>query len=512
MDTGSRTQREAAGGYPYRGRVLFGLVLAMGLAAMDATIVSTAIPSIVRDLGGFSLFTWVFSIYLLVQAVMVPIYGKLSDLYGRKPVLFFGTGVFLLGSVLCGLSFSMISLIAFRAVQGVGAGAIQPTVTTLAGDMYDVRERARIQGALSSVWGISAVVGPALGGLLSEYASWRWIFYINLPVGALALLVVGIYLKESVEKTHHELDYQGAALLALGVGLVIFGLLEGGVGWPWLSPQIVGVFSLAALLLAAFVRRERRAAEPTLPPWVFGRRLLVGANLSAAVLGLLTIGLTTFLPTYAQGVLGAGAVAAGFSLAVMSIGWPLASTFSGRLYLRIGFRDTALIGSLFCLASGIVFSLLPQSSPLWLATAGSFVMGLGLGLLSTPIVVGLQQVVGWERRGTVTGANMFTRQLGQAVGAALFGTIANSALLGWLSRAPSDISGRVPHTVDAASRLLGGNGAHALDDRAASYVRHGLYLAAHHVFLALAAFALLGIVVLLATPRRFEPLSFGKRG
>jgi EmrB/QacA subfamily drug resistance transporter len=479
----------------------------MGLAAMDTTIVATAVPSIVRDLGGFSLFTWAFSAYLLTQAVTVPIYGKLADLHGRKPVLIVGSAIFLFGSALCGLSWSMPALIAFRAIQGIGAGAVQPIVTTVAGDMYTLEERARVQGWLSSVWGISAIVGPVVGGFFTEYASWRWIFYVNVPLGAVALFMIGTYLHENVERRTHSVDYAGAVLLATGVGLLMVGLLEGGTGWTWLSASSLLTFGASAVVLLAFVRQERRAAEPIVPPWTFGRRLLITANLATAALGLLIIGLSTFLPTYAQDVLGANAIVAGFALAVMSIGWPVASTFSGRVYLAIGFRNAALIGALACLASAIFFSMLSQSASVWLVALGSLIMGVGLGFLSTSLIVGLQSVVDWDRRGTVTGANMFTRQLGQTMGAAIFGTVANAALTQWLERAPTSESRPVPKTVNAASKFLGGNGAH-LDAATEQYVRHGLYLAVHQVFLGLIFASAFAIVMLLLTPPHFEKLRF----
>jgi EmrB/QacA subfamily drug resistance transporter len=502
MNVASKTQI-----YPERSKVLAGLVLAMGLAAMDTTIVATAVPSIVRNLGGFSLFTWVFSAYLLTQAVTVPIYGKLADLHGRKPVLLVGAVIFLVGSALCGMSWSMPTLIAFRAVQGIGAGAVQPIVTTAVGDMYTIEERARVQGWLSSVWGISAIVGPAVGGFFAEYASWRWIFYVNVPLGAVALFMVGTYLHENVERKRHSIDYAGAVLLATAVGLLMLGLLEGGTGWAWLSALSLLTFVASAVALVAFVWQERRAAEPIVPPWVFGRRLLITANLATASLGLLIMGLSTFLPTYAQDVLGANAIVAGFALAVMSIGWPLASTFSGTFYLRIGFRNTALIGAVSCLASGIFFSALSVSAPVSLVALGSLIMGVGFGFLSTSLIVGLQAVVDWDRRGTVTGANMFSRQLGQTVGAAIFGTVANAALTRWLEHAPSSEAGPVPKTVDAASRFLGSNGSH-LDTATEHYVRHGLYLAVHHVFLGLIIVSALTVVVLILTPRHFEKPRF----
>jgi EmrB/QacA subfamily drug resistance transporter len=492
-----------------RGRVLVGLVLTMGLAAIDTTIVATAIPSIVRELGGFSLFTWVFSIYVLAQAVTIPVYGKLADLLGRKPVLIAGTLLFLIGSVLSGLSWSMVALIVFRGIQGLGAGAIQPVVTTVAGDLYTVEERARIQGWLSSVWGISAVIGPAVGGLFSEYISWRWIFYINIPLGAAALFMIVRFLHEDVVRKKHRIDYGGAALLATAAGLFIFGLLQGGVHWAWTSAAGIGVFVGAVVALVAFALRERRAAEPMLPPWIVQRRVLVGANLASATLGLLSIGLTTFLPTYAQGVLGVGAVAAGFILAVMSITWPLSSALSGRLYLRIGFRDTALIGMGIALCAALFFVALPRSVPAWTPAIGSLIMGAGLGLMATPLIVGVQSVVEWERRGVVTGANLFARQLGQSVGAALYGSVANAALAAWFHHAPATVARELPQSVNAANSVLGNSGS-TLDAAAIDYVRQGLYVATHRVFVGLAIIAVAGIAILLLTPRQFARLTFAE--
>jgi EmrB/QacA subfamily drug resistance transporter len=481
----------------------------MGLAAIDTTIVATAIPSIVRELGGFSLFTWVFSIYVLAQAVTIPVYGKLADLLGRKPVLIFGTLLFLVGSVLSGVSWSMVALIVFRGIQGLGAGAIQPLVTTVAGDLYSVEERARIQGWLSSVWGISAVLGPAVGGLFSEYLSWRWIFYINVPVGAAALFMIVTFLHEDVVHRRHRIDYAGAALLALSTGLFIFGLLQGGVHWAWNSAASIGVFAGAVVALVAFIIRERYAAEPMLPPWIVRHRILVGANLASAVLGLLSIGLTTFLPTYAQGVLGVGAVAAGFILAVMSITWPLAASLSGRLYLRIGFRDTALIGVVLALLAALFFVALPRLVAPWVPAVGSLIMGAGMGLMSTSLLVGVQSVVEWGRRGVVTGANLFARQLGQSVGAALYGSVANAALILWFSHAPASVAAALPRSVNAANTVLGDTG-HALDPAVVAYVRQGLYVATHRVFVVMAVIAVVGIVVLLLTPRQFTRLMFAE--
>jgi MFS family permease len=259
-----------------RNQVLAGLLLVIALAAMDAAIVATVVPPIVKDLGGFSLFPWLFSVYLLAQAASVPIYGKLADLYGRKPVLIAGVLIFLAGSALCGTSWSMVALIAFRGVQGVGAGAIQPISMTLVGDLYTVAERARIQGWLSGVWGVSAVIGPAIGGLFAQYLTWRWIFYVNLPIGAVALFMVATRLRERVVRRPHQIDVAGSALVFAGIGLLVFGLLEGGVRWAWARSR---AWSCSAPRCSRWPPSSGRSAAPRNRPCPAGCSL--GASPSA---------------------------------------------------------------------------------------------------------------------------------------------------------------------------------------------------------------------------------------
>ncbi|MEO6823058.1 MAG: MFS transporter [Candidatus Nanopelagicales bacterium] len=485
----------------HRTRVLVALMLTMALVAMDTTIVATAIPQVVGDLGGFSLIGWVFSIYLLAQTVTIPVYGKLADLYGRKPVLVFGVVVFLVGSALSASAWSMVTLIAFRALQGLGAGSIGATVNTVAGDLYDVAERGRIQGWLSSVWGVSAVVAPALGGLFAQYATWRWIFLVNLPLGALALFLIVRDLHERVERRTHRIDYAGAFLVLASAGLLILGLLQGGTAWAWMSVPSVAVFSGAVLAGVALVVVEQRAAEPMMPPWLWRQRLTAGTYAATVVAGLLVIGLSTFLPTWGQGVLRLGPVAAGFVLGTMSLTWPIASSFSARLYLSIGFRDTALVGTGFAIASGVVFVLTTANSSVWQAVLGSALMGAGLGLITTSLIVGLQATVGWSQRGVITGGAMFSRYLGQSLGAAIFGAITNVVLLRWLSSPPPGLQGKVPGSVDAiSSTLVGAHPVPAVE----AYLRDALQASTHAVFLGLLIAAVLTAVLLLAfVPRKF---------
>jgi len=409
-----------------RGPILLALMISTALVALDATILSTAVPSIVADLGGFEQFPWLFSIYLLSQAVSVPLYGKLSDVIGRKPIMLIGIGLFLVGSLLCGLAWSMPALIAFRALQGLGAGAIQPMGITIAGDIYTVAERAKTQGYLASVWGISSVVGPTLGGVLSDLGAWRWIFLVNIPLCLLAAFLLIRSFRETTRGERAPLDVAGASVLALGTALLILGLLEGGNAWPWLSPAGVGVFVVSALAFAAFVAVERRAAAPVLPLWVLTRRVLLSTSLVSVTVGAITLGVTSYFPTFAQNVLGSSALGAGFAVAAMTLGWPVAASLSGRLYLRIGFRRTAFIGAaLVTVGTGLTI-LLGASSSLWEIAGFCVLIGAGMGLVATPTLIRAQASVEWNERGVVSSTNFFARNIGSAVAVAVFGAIVNA--------------------------------------------------------------------------------------
>jgi EmrB/QacA subfamily drug resistance transporter len=425
--TTERIDRASVGLRSERGPILLAVMLSVGLVAIDATILATAVPSVVEDLGGFTQFPWLFSIYLLAQAVSVPIYGKLADQRGRKPLMLFGVVLFVLGSVLCGFAWSMPALIAFRLIQGLGAGAIQPIAMTIVGDIYSVAERAKVQGYIASVWGVASFVGPTLGGVFSDYISWRWIFFVNVPLGLAAGVVLYRRFHENVARTtRHQIDYAGTILLAVGGSLLLLGLLEGGVMWSWDSVTSIAILAVSVVLLVAFAFVERRAAEPILPLWVLSQRVLNSANSSALLVGVLMIGLSTYVPLYAQGVLGTSALVAGFALAAMTLGWPIAASLAGRIYLRLGFRTTMVIGSAFVVAgAGLLLTVKPSSSVVYLAFA-CFVIGIGLGFSASPAVVAAQSSVDWTSRGVVTGANMFARSVGSAVGVAIFGAVANA--------------------------------------------------------------------------------------
>lgn len=411
-----------------RGPILASLMLATSLVALDSTIVATAVPSIVADLGGFSQFPWLFSVYLLAQAVSVPIYGKFADIVGRKPIMLLGIGLFLLGSIMCSVAWSMTALIVFRALQGLGAGAVQPMSITIAGDIYTLAERAKAQGYLASVWAISAVVGPTLGGVFSEWLTWRWLFIINIPLCLLAGWMLIRRFHENVHRVTHRIDYLGSVTLTVGAALLILGLLEGGQAWAWTSVPSVAVLGGGAALIAVFLVVQRRAAEPVLPLWVFSRRVLVASAVIATLVGAVLLGLTTYVPTFVQAVLGTGPLVAGFALATLTIGWPISATLSGHFYLRLGFRTTALIGASLAVVGTVLTVWLGASSAVWQVAACCFVVGLGMGLIASPTLIAAQSSVGWAERGVVTATNLFARSIGSAVGVAAFGALANASL------------------------------------------------------------------------------------
>lgn len=414
-----------------RGPLLLAMMVATGLIAIDSTILATAVPSIVDDLGGFSQFPWLFSIYLLAQAVTVPVYSKLADMVGRKPIMLVGIGLFLIGSVLCALAWNMTALIIARAVQGLGAGAVGPMAMTMAGDIYTVQERARVQGYFASVWAVSAVVGPTLGGVFAQFTGWPWIFWVNLPLGLLAALLIWRNFTERLERRRHRVDVLGAVLLVSSLSLLILGLLEGGQAWEWASPISLGIFAAGVVLFAAFLLVERRAAEPILPAWPFTRRLLLTTTLVSFAIGAVLIGLTSYIPTYLERSIGAAPIVAGLALAALTIGWPVAATISGRLYLRIGFRATVLLGMGIVVLSGLAYALTaPYPSVITIAVV-SFVMGFGMGLSASPALVAAQSSVEWGERGVVTGTNLFARSVGSAVGVAVLGAIANGIIGGF---------------------------------------------------------------------------------
>lgn len=419
-----------------RGPVLAALMLATGLIAIDATILATAVPSIVRDLGSYQQFPWLFSVYLLAQAVSVPIYSRFADTVGRKPIILLGIALFLLGSILCGFAWNMPSLIAFRIIQGLGAGAVAPMAMTIVGDIYTVAERAKVQGYIASVWAISSVVGPALGGVFAQLDAWRWIFWVNIPLCLIAGWMLLRKYHEQKQTVRHRIDYAGAVLLTVGLTGLILGMLEGGNAWAWLSIQSALCFGVGILALVGFAFVERRVAEPIVDLRLAARPLILTTTIVSLGVGALMIGVTSFAPAYLEGSIGIAPLLSGLAVAALTLGWPLAAANAGRLYLRIGFRRTTLIGMGITTLAAIALALVsPWPNPFTIAGV-AFLLGFGLGWSAAPTLIAAQASVGWGERGAVTGMNAFARSAGSAVGVAVFGAISNTVIA--QGRGPDD--------------------------------------------------------------------------
>ncbi|WP_199614207.1 MDR family MFS transporter [Paenibacillus alkalitolerans] len=408
--------------------VTMALLIATFLSAIEVTIVSTAMPAIVDKLGGFELMSWVFAVYLLTSAIMTPIFGKLSDLFGRKIVFIVGTSLFVAGSVLCGFSQNMHQLIAFRALQGLGAGAVIPVTFTIIGDLFTFEQRAKVQGMLSSVWGIAGIFGPLVGGFFTDYLSWHWIFFINVPFGIVSIFIISVYFKENLEKKRRRIDYGGAITFAVGMTALLYVLLTGGHELPWSSPIILGFAGVAFLFLAVFVLIQMRHPEPMVPLKLFRIPDLAVSNTVSFTTSGILIGLTAYLPMWIQGVLLLGASSSGLTLTPMSIGWPLGAIVSGRIMTRIGTRTTSLIGLLFVCIGAAALSTIGMSTPNLALVFIMFTVGLGFGLSITVITVIVQSSVDWNMRGAATSANTFLRTLGQTLGIAFLGTLLNHRL------------------------------------------------------------------------------------
>lgn len=478
--------------------VLGAILLGMFMVAIEGTIVATAMPSIVAELGGFARFSWVFSIFLLMQAVTIPIYGKLADLIGRKPVYTFGAALFLIGSALCGYAQSMTQLILYRFIQGIGAGAVQPIATTIVGDLYPLEERGKIQGYLSSVWGISSIIGPALGGVFVQYLSWSWVFWVNIPFGLLSVYGIWRYFHETVEKKKHPIDYRGAMWLVVWVSALMLILTEGGSRYPWVSVPIVSLSVLGVTGFIAFLRQEATSPEPMLPLDIWKNRFISVANTASLTTGIVMIGVSTFLPTFVQGVLAHSPTVAGFALSVMSIGWPLASTITGKLLVRIGFRLPTFIGALALIAGAVVLlTLTPNSSPVW-AGVGSFAIGVGMGFTATTFIVAIQNLVTWEQRGVATASHLFMRTLGTTIGAALLGGVLNSRLHAYLTKQGETIE--LPLDFDVTHFLFNPGQRMQLPPEALEILQKGLYLSLHSVFWGILAVAVLTLIVIAFFP------------
>lgn len=404
--------------------VLIGCMAIMFMTAVEGSIIATAMPSIVAELGGYHHFAWAFSAYLLAQAVTIPIYGRLSDLYGRKRVFFVGASFFALGSLACGFAPSMIALILARAVQGLGAGGIMPIGQTIIGDVYSPTERSKIQGYLSSMWGISAVIGPLIGAFIVEQLSWPLVFWFNIPLAIAVMVLLSIVLPENMRRAAHSLDVAGALLLVVAIGSLMLVLLQG----AQMGPTALGVGAVSLVAFALFAWQETRAVEPLLPFVLWRDKVLRTCISGSLFIGATSMGVTAFLPTYVQGVMGRSAFIAGGVLAALSIGWPVAATIAGQLMNKTSYRLTATTGGCLLVVGALILTQINHFSGVAYATMGSFVIGMGLGMCNSPFMVAVQDASAWSVRGIATASNTFLRMVGAGLGAALMSGVLNLTL------------------------------------------------------------------------------------
>lgn len=472
----------------HRHWILIACMLAMFMAAIEVTIVATAMPTIIADLGGFSQFGWVFSIYLLTQAVSVPLYGRLADRVGRKTMIFIGTSIFLVGSVLCGFAHTMTWLILFRAFQGLGAGAIMPLSSTIVADIYSPRERASVQGWLSSVWGVAAIVGPLTGAWLVQHFSWSVIFWVNLPIGLISMLMLARWLPaHQKEASSQPLNLAGSSWLMLCVTALLIALLQAEQLGLWLVP-----FLLFSLFAGWQLRRhEQRSAAPLFPLVIWRSRLIVAGNAGNLIIGAAMMGISAFLPTWIQGVSGGSPLQAGSVLAMMSIGWPLASTLSGRLMLHTSYRFTAQLGALLLVAGSALLLFLQPASSLYQAGFTAFLIGSGMGVTSTTFLVSVQNQADYPIRGICTASVMFSRMIGSAVGTAIMGAVLNLNLQ-W----------RLPQVQDPVQQIMSEPSRQQLQPENLQQMVAAIATSLHWVFVVALVIALFAVGVAWMMPRQ----------
>jgi EmrB/QacA subfamily drug resistance transporter len=466
-------------------------MLSLFMAAVESTVVATAMPTIVSQLGGLAFYSWVFTAYMLASTTTVPIYGKLSDILGRKPVFMVAMALFLAGSVLCGQSQSMGQLIAFRALQGLGAGGLMPLAFIMIGDIFSFEQRARMQGLFSGVWGVAAIVGPLLGGFLVDNVSWQWVFYVNLVPGALATALLWFGWRDPAREaraTRPPIDFAGTVLLSAGVVALLLGLTE------LQKPLGVGLIGLAAALFLVLLWVERRAADPILPLPLFKDRLFAVAISQGLLAGWAMFGSTSYIPLFAQAVLGTSATAAGSVLTPMMLGWVGASIIGSRLLLRFGYRTIALAGMVTLVVGTFLMTRISPHTTLPMLMVNVALMGIGMGLSIPAFMIAVQSSVQRKVMGTATATVQFSRSIGGTLGVSVMGVILSTQLAANLRTAGVAAAG-----VDLNSLL---RPAHAAAAPVVSDVlRAALTAALQSVFVAALIAAVAGLVVTVLAPR-----------
>ena len=409
--------------------VFVGIVLSIFLAAIESTVVATAMPTVVARLGGIRIYSWVFSGFLLTQAVAMPLWGRFSDLYGRRPIYLTGLMTFLIGSALSGAAQNMGQLIVFRMIQGLGAGALMTLGYTIIGELFGLERRARMQGYISSVWGVASLIGPWVGGMLTEYVSWRWVFYINLPIGAIAMAVLATTLRGIPRPVRQPVvDWAGIALFAAGVSAILLAIVEAGRVGAWSTIDVVALLGLGGLVLVGFVVVERRAAEPIVPPRLFKNRMVVAAVVTRFLAGMAMFGALSFVPLFLQSVTGASATGAGLVLTPFVLGWVLTSVLSARLVLRVGFRKVVFTGMAALTGAFLLFTRWSAALTHGAAMVDVLLAGVGMGLVVVPMLIAVQSVVARQDLGAATSMTQFFMSIGGTLGLSVMGAVMSQRL------------------------------------------------------------------------------------
>lgn len=406
-----------------------GVLLAMFLSSLDQTVVGTAMPRIIADLGGFSHYTWVASAYIIASAVTIPVTGRLTDMYGRKIFYIAGLIIFLIASLACGLSNTMTKLIVFRGAQGIGAGVMMANAFTVIGDLFPPAERGKYMGLVSAVFGLSSIIGPALGGFITDTLSWHWVFFINLPFGIAVILLFLFYFPHiRPDSLRHQVDYPGLVALILAVVPAMIALTRGGVDYPWGSARIVGMFAFSGLILAAFILIEKRCKEPIMPLGLFKSRIVVVSELVTLLTGFGMFGAFIFIPLFFQGVLGATATASGGFLTPMMLGMVFGSFVSGQTLSRTGghYRLQGIVGIIIMVLGMSLLSRMTMETKYTTAVMNIIAMGFGLGITMPLYTIAVQNAVPYNLLGIATSLTAFFRSLGGCIGLAVMGSVMNS--------------------------------------------------------------------------------------
>ena len=420
--------------------VMSGLLLVLLLAALDSTIVATALPTIVGEFGGLSRLSWVVTAYLLAQTVVTPLYGKLGDLYGRKRVVQSAIAIFLIGSALCGMSQSMEQLIIFRAIQGLGGGGLIVTTQAVVGDIVPARDRGRYQGIFGAMFGLASIAGPLIGGYFTTHITWRWIFYINIPLGFIAVFVLATTMPDVARRVKHSIDYAGAALLAAALSAIIIATDLGGIEYPWSSPVILGLGLVVVVALALFLVVERRAKEPVLPLRLFENRTFVISTVVGLIVGFALFGSVTYLPLYLQVVKGDSPTASGLRMVPMMAGMLISSIVAGQIISRSGrYKVFPILGTAIMTLGLFLLSRMTPDTSLNVASLLMMLLGLGMGLVMQVLILAAQNAVDYSDLGVATSGATLFRLIGGSVGTAALGAIFAARLGSYLkTHLPAD--------------------------------------------------------------------------